>query len=135
MSTTNISEDTLHHFETRLYELINCNPGISGVLLATTDGFEVATAGELGGCEASSAAAMTSSMLSLAIAMVNETQLSPCQNLIVEAGAGKILIMSVPGKNYPMLLTILTRPEAAFGQLLLDARITVRDLTAVLQAA
>ena len=115
-----------------LQDLMNHNKGVKAALLASTDGFEVAYAGELNSSP-SNIAAMTSSMLSLAVAMVNETSLAPCNNLIIEAEHGRVLIMSVPNKKQPMLLTVLTKEEVSFGQLLLDAKITVRQLSARLE--
>lgn len=111
-----------------LQDLISHNRGVRAALLASIDGFEVAYAGDLN-CSPSNLAAMASSMLSLSIAMANETSLDPCKNLVIEAQQGRMLVMSVPSEKQPMILTVLTKEDVSFGQLLLDAKITVRQLS------
>ncbi|MCG8464273.1 MAG: roadblock/LC7 domain-containing protein [Xanthomonadales bacterium] len=129
MDTNQISDSLQLRLEMDLKKLLAVNDQVRAVLLATTDGFEVAYCGDLGSSTPSNISAMTSSMLSLAIAMVNETGLSSCLNLMVEGGQGRAIIMSVPSKNKPMLLTVLTREQVSLGQLLLDAKITVKQLS------
>lgn len=129
MDNNEISDSLQLRLEMELKKLLAVNEQVRAVLLATTDGFEVAYCGDLGSSTPSNISAMTSSMLSLAIAMVNETGLSSCHNLMVEGGQGRAIIMSVPSKKKQMLLTLLTREQVSLGQLLLDAKITVKQLS------
>lgn len=129
-----LAQTQLEGLRSELDSLRGQNKGVIAALLATTDGFEMADSGDWRGCSPSSVAAMTSSMLSLAIAMVRETGLSSCQNLIIETDEGKILVMSVPSTRFQMLLTVMTLKDIAFGQLLLEARITVRQLSNLLDS-
>jgi predicted regulator of Ras-like GTPase activity (Roadblock/LC7/MglB family) len=129
MDNNEISDSLQLRLEMDLKKLLAVNEQVRAVLLATTDGFEVAYCGDLGSSTPSNISAMTSSMLSLAIAMVNETGLSSCHNLMVEGGQGRAIIMSVPSKKKQMLLTLLTREQVSLGQLLLDAKITVKQLS------
>lgn len=129
-----LSQAQLNSLCSELDTLRGQNRGVVAALLATTDGFEVADSGDWRGCPSSSVAAMTSSMLSLAIAMVRETGLTSCQNLIIETEEGKVLVMSVPGSKFQMLLTVMTVKDIAFGQLLLEAKITVRQLSNILDS-
>lgn len=129
MDNNEISDSLQLQLEMDLKKLLAVNEQVRAVLLATTDGFEVAYCGDLGSSTPSNISAMTSSMLSLAIAMVNETGLSSCHNLMVEGGQGRAIIMSVPSKKKQMLLTLLTREQVSLGQLLLDAKITVKQLS------
>jgi len=96
MDNNEISDSLQLQLEMDLKKLLAVNEQVRAVLLATTDGFEVAYCGDLGSSTPSNISAMTSSMLSLAIAMVNETGLSSCHNLMVEGGQGQTPLVIQP---------------------------------------
>ena len=97
--------------------LENLSEQIDGLLAAqvcTSDGFEVVSVHRN---EESHRrlAAMVSSLHALGSAMVEETDLGEYVNLMIEATAGKCLMMAIPDTGGQFLLAAITKPTVLFG--------------------
>lgn len=109
------------HAEPYLRLLHGDLPGVSAVILASSDGFELAGIAppEL---QLSRLAAMASSMQGLGDAMARDTGLNMARDIIVDSDAGKIVLMSVPGGPPSLVLMVVVSDQSAFGHLLLQCR-------------
>lgn len=100
-----------------LHDLVHTTSGIDGVLLASTDGFEVCSIfqKEYDGGKLS---AVGSSILALVQALTNEAQLTGCRSVILDAQDGKVMISAVPNKNQPMIVIVVTKQQVLLGQIM-----------------
>lgn len=100
-----------------LGELVHATNGIDGVLLASVDGFEVASMFQKD-YDGGKLSAVGSSILALVQALTNEAQLTGCRSVILDAENGKIMISAVPNANQPMILIVVTRQQVLLGQIM-----------------
>ncbi|MDO5768239.1 MAG: roadblock/LC7 domain-containing protein [Psychrobacter sp.] len=100
-----------------LHELVHATSGVDGVLLASTDGFEVSSIFQKD-YDGGKLSAVGSSILALVQALTNEAQLTGCRSVILDAQDGKIMISSVPNKNQPMIVIVVTKQQVLLGQIM-----------------
>ena len=100
-----------------LHTLVHATSGIDGVLLASTDGFEVSSIFQKD-YDAGKLSAVGSSILALVQALTNEAQLTGCRSVILDAQDGKIMISAVPNKNQPMIVIVVTKQQVLLGQIM-----------------
>jgi predicted regulator of Ras-like GTPase activity (Roadblock/LC7/MglB family) len=113
--------------EKLLKALTTKNPGILAAQVCTSDGFEVASV-QRDEESHRRLAAIVSSLHALGAAMVEETDLGVYQNLIIEASAGKCLMMAIPGSNGSLLLTAVAAPTLLFGRFHQASKATCEEL-------
>lgn len=113
-----------------LHDLVHSTSGIDGVLLASTDGFEVSSIfqKEYDGGKLS---AVGSSILALVQALTNEAQLTGCRSVILDAQDGKIMISAVPNKNQPMIVIVVTKQQVLLGQIMHGMNKAINQLVAL----
>ena len=97
-------------------------PGLRNAVVASVDGFAVAEAAGGGDARGERLAAMTSSMLALAGAVARELALGAMDVLMIEAGEGKVLMLSVPVPGRPLLLMAACTQRSVTGNVLWSAR-------------
>lgn len=129
-----IGQDGIDCCQRSLNSLQARNPDIRFVLLATTDGFEVAASGAIDTEDYSRMAAMASSIISLSQAIVQGTGLPSCEDVLVNGVAGKILVMAVPGRPPEMILMAVSHANAASGALMFELRTTGMEIRRALTA-
>ncbi|MDO4449774.1 MAG: roadblock/LC7 domain-containing protein [Moraxella sp.] len=100
-----------------LHELVHSTAGVDGVLLASSDGFEVSSIFQKN-YDGNKLSAVGSSILALVQALTSEAQLTGCRSVILDAENGKIMIGSVPNANQPMILIVVTRQQVLLGQIM-----------------
>lgn len=112
--------------------LIENEHEVRGVLVSTGDGFQVASnlPPELSEEKLS---AMASSMLAINEAVCRETALGNCRDLIIEASAGRILLMDIPHPAHKLVLTVLCHAKVAMGQVWWSARGCRESLARIFQ--
>jgi predicted regulator of Ras-like GTPase activity (Roadblock/LC7/MglB family) len=111
------SDDYLLAAKEVLQELVHATSGIDGVLLASTDGFEVSSIFQKE-YDAGKLSAVGSSILALVQALTNEAQLTGCRSIILDAQDGKIMISAVPNNHQPMIMIVVTKPQVLLGQIM-----------------
>jgi uncharacterized protein len=116
-----MSAVVLKAIQTKLGELVDAVPAVQGVFLATDDGFEVAQAIAGKDLDPARMAAMCSSMVALSHALVQESDLGSTESLLIEAGKGKIVLLSVP-TSPKLSLSVVAKPSATLGQVLVSAK-------------
>lgn len=99
-------------------ELCSSVQGVNSVVLATGDGFEVASVTNQSDFDSSKVAAVSSSLLSMVHAFTSEIKLHGSQSLTLDASNGKAIIAHIPTDHYPMVLMVLTNEKALLGQVL-----------------
>lgn len=100
-----------------LGELIHATSGVDGVLLASTDGFEVASIFQKN-YDGGKLSAVGSSILALVQALSVEAQLVGCRSLMLDAENGKIMISAVANQYQPMILIVMTKQQILLGQIM-----------------
>ena len=116
-----------------LQDFQNTSPDLRYLILTTTDGFEVAASGDISPDDYSRLAAMASSLLSLCQAVVHDTGLPSCEDVLIDGVNGKVLLMAVPGRPPEMVLMAVSYANAPAGRLLLDLRSTAMTIRRELQ--
>lgn len=107
---TTLSSEVLH-------DLVHTTSGVDGVLLASTDGFEVNSIFQKN-YDGGKLSAVGSSILALVQALTSEAQLTGCRSVILDAENGKIMISAVPNDKQPMIVIVVTKQQVLLGQIM-----------------
>ncbi|MEG2637714.1 MAG: roadblock/LC7 domain-containing protein, partial [Acinetobacter sp.] len=91
---------------------------VNYVMLCSTDGFELAHVYKRDGYNSTKLAAVSSSILAMVAAFINEIHLEGCQSITLDADNGKAILTSIPSSNHPMIIVTLTEKDVLLGQLL-----------------
>ena len=91
---------------------------VNYVMLCSTDGFELAHVYKRDGYNSTKLAAVSSSILAVVAAFMNEIHLEGCQSITLDADNGKAILTSIPSSNHPMIIVTLTEKDVLLGQLL-----------------
>ena len=91
---------------------------VNYVMLCSTDGFEIAHVYKRDGYNSTKLAAVSSSILAMVAAFMNEIHLEGCQSITLDADNGKAILTSTPSPNHPMIIVTLTEKDVLLGQLL-----------------
>lgn len=100
-----------------LHELVHATSGVDGVLLATTDGFEVTSIFQKN-YDGGKLSAVGSSILALVQALTSEAHLTGCRSVILDAENGKIMISAVQNVHQPMIVVVVTKQQVLLGQIM-----------------
>lgn len=91
--------------------------GIKASVVSTEDGFEVASrvqnTGEIGRLSA-----MASSMAALGAIAGEENQLGACENLVIQATQGLIVVLQARRPDVTLVLSVVASRDALMGQIL-----------------
>lgn len=104
--------------------------GIKAVVISTEDGFEVAAHVE-NTAQVSRLAAMASSLAALGAIAGEESQLGNCDNIMLGAQNGHLVMMQAKHSKLLLIVSIITGKDAIIGQVLYFCR----HATKVLEAA
>lgn len=108
--------------------LLNVN-GVELTMLCSSDGFELASFEKLQSPNKSKLAAVSSSILAMVQAFMNELDLKGCQNITLDADNGKAILVSLPHPQFPMLALIITSQDVLLGQLLYNTKKIAQEIT------
>lgn len=101
--------------------------GIISCIIASADGFAVAKAGQ-DNRQINRLAAMSSSATAVTNALVNELQFDQLNAQIIDATAGKVVVMSLPTKKQELALLCTCTFDALIGQVLYGAKNAAKDV-------
>ena len=129
----NASVDTFGRTESaicqeRIDTLLQAHPEISGAIVSTVDGFDVAAALR-GNLSAAKLSAMTSTLLALGGAVTSESDVGECRDIVIEASSGRVLLMDIPHVTRKLLLMVLCGRGVTLGQVLWAARTCREELS------
>lgn len=101
--------------------------GIKASVVSTEDGFEVASriqnTGEIGRLSA-----MASSMAALGAIAGEENHLGACENLVIQATEGLIVVMQARRSDVTLVLSVVASRDALMGQILYASKQAARLL-------
>jgi len=107
--------------QTGLQWFVSQTSGVTAALVATADGFEIASVLHQS-LSAEKMAAMTSSILALGEAVLAEAELSDCQNVVIESRNGMVVMLAIGDPRNELLLSVIADRNAMLGQVLWAAR-------------
>ena len=99
-------------------EIITNIRGIDYIMLCSTDGFELDSIYKKNPYNSTKLAAVSSSILAMVSAFLNEIQLTGCQSITLDAENGKAILTSIPAPHHPMVMVTLSNKDVLLGQLL-----------------
>lgn len=108
----------------------NC-PGLKWATVATKDGAEVASHGSSADEKLS---VMTGTMHALADGIVGEAELGSCNDIILAAARGRIVIQGLQGAASDLVLAAMTTPQTSLGLLLNCCSTASKEIGAALAA-
>lgn len=102
-----------------------CN-GLIWASVSTRDGIEVAS---IGGAPNEKLSVIVSTMHALSDGIVAEADLGECRSTILEAGKGRVVILSVPGETESLVLAGMGTPNTSLGMLLSCCAMACQEVT------
>lgn len=112
------SAELIEFSKSKIQEVINNVTGINFIMLCSTDGFELATIHKKDHSNNGKLAAVSSSILAMVSAFMQEIHLTGCQSITLDAENGKAILTSIPSKSHPMIIIALAEKNVLLGQLL-----------------
>jgi predicted regulator of Ras-like GTPase activity (Roadblock/LC7/MglB family) len=101
-----------------LHKLMRDEPAVTAAVVATSDGFEVASAQASGQISATRLSALASSLLALGQAALRELSLHGSGSVLIENAMGKILLVEVRRERLPVVLCVVADAAATTGKVL-----------------
>ena len=110
--------------------LLDAVKGITSVVVATVDGFDVASCIQ-GGAEPSRIAAMASSIAAIGSVISQEAGLGHYSSVTINTEAGFVVVYAVPRDGVAMVVNVIANRDAIFAQVAYHAGRMVRELAAL----
>jgi len=107
----------------------NC-PGLRWATVATKDGTEIASHGVTADEKLS---VMTGTMHALADGIVGEAELGCCNDIILAAARGRIVIQGLQGAASELVLAAMTSPQTSLGLLLNCCNAASKEISTAMQ--
>lgn len=101
-----------------LEEIIQETPGIKSIMLATVDGFEVASKEQGVAHSGDKLAAVGSSLFSLSASLVNEFALEDCKSINIDSEKGRVFISAIRVDKKQLILMIQSNQNAMLARIL-----------------
>lgn len=108
-------------------KLMNYVRGIKAVVVSSEDGLEIAARVE-NTAQISRLAAMASSLAALGALAGDESQLGKCENILLGAENGHLVMMQAKRPDIVLIISIVTGKDAIIGQVLYLAKQACRVL-------
>jgi uncharacterized protein len=118
--------------EMQLHALVAGTAGVRSAVLAERSGEKLASAPLSLDASPQSLAAMSSSVLAIGAAMLDDAGLGACEDMVIESEAGMIVLLRVADSE--LLLSVVTDRSAMLGEVLWAAKRCGRLLRAAVQA-
>lgn len=110
--------ELVQHAKHEIQEVISNARGVHFVMLCSTDGFELASIHKKDHYNTSKLAAVSSSILAMVSAFIQEIQLKGCQSITLDAENGKAILTSITAPRHPMIIVTLAERDILLGQVL-----------------
>jgi len=107
--------------------LVDAHAELTGALVSTVDGFEIAAVLPAS-FSAPKLAAMTSSLVALGESVSTEAGVGGCINVVIESQRGRLMMMDIQGES-PTLLTVISDNSSTLGHVLWAVRECARELS------
>lgn len=104
--------------ETMLKDYVQSVRGIDTALLASQDGFEIASNHGKHGVTEDKLAAVGSSLMALGSSLVQEFKLEHCKNMTIDSDGGMVFISAIRSENHQIILMVKTNKNAVMGSVI-----------------
>lgn len=111
-------DSLIHTAQQQIKEILTNVSGVEYVMICSSDGFELTSAYKKNVTNTGKLAAVSSSILAMVSAFMQEIHLNGCQSITLDAENGKAILTSVPSANHPMIIIALAEKDILLGQLL-----------------
>lgn len=119
-----VPQALIDQIQTHLRYTINQVSGINFIMVCSSDGFEITSVHKKLPQNTGKLAAVSSSILAMVNAFLTEIHLQGCQNITLDAENGKAILTSIPHKEHPLVLVVLTSTDVLLGQLIYEIKKT-----------
>lgn len=116
------NKDFVEYCTKELEDYTESYRGIDTALLATPDGFEIASFAHKQSYSADKLAAVGSSLFALGVSLVQEFDLKDCKSIILDSEKGKVYISTIHNMSHSVILMIQTSDQATLGNIIHGAR-------------
>lgn len=113
--------------KTACTQLMGQIKGAKAIVIATEDGFEVASHVE-NDAQVARLSAMASSLAALGVLAGEESGLGNCNSVIMEANGGYLAILQVRRHDISMIISVVTGRDAVAGQVVYFSKQAARAL-------
>lgn len=126
-------KDFVNFCQQELKEHARGYPGIEMALLATPDGFEIASYTSNKAYNANKLAAVGSSLFALSDSLINELKLNSCKSVVLDGEKGKVYISNIKNMRHVVILMIQATESATLGNIIHGAEKLVFTITSHLK--
>ncbi|MCR6478173.1 roadblock/LC7 domain-containing protein [Variovorax sp. ZS18.2.2] len=123
-----LSRTAAAHAQREARKLVDELDGVTAVVVATIDGFNVASA-VIGDADPARVAAMASSIVAIASVVSEEARLGRHKSVIVQTESGFAVFCSVPRRDVELVINVLARDAAVLALVAYRAAQLARTLT------
>jgi uncharacterized protein len=102
--------------------------GVIAVVVATIDGFDVATYAD-SETDVQKIAAMASSMGAIGAVVGEESKVGSCKSIMIEAEQGFVVMVEIKHPQHALILTVVAQNSSVLGQLVYRARETAKEIS------
>lgn len=121
-------EQLLKFADQQLQHILSDVGGVNLVMLCSADGFELLARHKTSLNNRGKLAAVSSSILAMIQAFMQEIDFVGCQSITLDAENGKAIMSAIPHPQFPMLIVVLTTKDILLGQLLYSAKKVCEDI-------
>ncbi|WP_111892349.1 roadblock/LC7 domain-containing protein [Acinetobacter sp. MB5] len=111
-------EELINVAKAEAHDILMNIRSVTSIMICSTDGFALATFTKKEKLNDSKIAAVSSSILAMMSAFLNEINLTGCHSINLDADNGKAILTSIAGPHHPMLFVTLCNKDVLLGQLL-----------------
>lgn len=122
LPTRTAPEQLLNFADQKLQQILSDITGVNLVMLCSADGFELLSRHKTSLNNRGKLAAVSSSILAMIQAFMQEIDFIGCQSITLDAENGKAIMTAIPHTQFPMLIVILTTKDILLGQLLYSTK-------------
>lgn len=113
-----VPKELIKFAKDQIQDIFSNVKGVEYIMICSTDGFELESIYNRNINNTSKLAAVSSSILAMVSAFLNEIELTGCQSITLDAENGKAVLTSIATENYPLVIVTLAAQDVLIGQLL-----------------
>lgn len=113
---TTLSEASKLKAQNEAHRLLYDLPGLRAVVVATVDGFDIASAIQGAALEPARIAAMASSISAISEVVSQEARLGRGRSVTMDTESGFALVYAVDHPAVPLVVNVIAGPDAILGQ-------------------
>ena len=102
--------------------------GLTAVVVATIDGFDIGHATKDNTIDPARVAAMTSSVSAIGVAVSEEAKLGDYRSIAIDTENGIAILHAVPRHDVPLVLNVIASKKSMMAQVLYHAKQTAKRL-------